>query len=143
MVRPIYETEENKKRQNDMRSILESKWSCVLQDLPYKYQLDWMAFKDKKPMAVLEFKHREKLSFDAWPRYMISLDKWIRAREISQEMCLPFIMVITFTEGTYYGSFLHNESFDLSYMWGGRLDRNDAQDSEPMVLLPLKHFKKL
>ena len=99
--------------------------------------------RDKDPMAFVEFKHREKLSIDAWPRYMISLDKWMKAKQLCKEVEIPFIMVITFTEGTYYGVFAHNGLHDVTYGFGGRYDRGDAQDVEPMIYLPLKKFMKI
>jgi hypothetical protein len=143
MSRPLYETKQDLINENEMKSVLEAKWSCVLNKLPIKYNLEWLAMRGKVPMAFIEFKHREKLSIKSWSRYMMSLDKWIRAQQLSKEMKIPFIMVVTFMEGTYYGIFPHDDSHDVRYMFGGRFDRGDAQDVEPMVLLPLKFFKKL
>ena len=73
---------------------------------------------------------------------MISLDKWMKAKQLCREVEIPFIMVITFTEGTYYGVFVNN-LVDVTYGFGGRYDRGDAQDVEPMVYLPLNIFKKI
>lgn len=143
MKRPIYESQVDLTHENKMKTFLEGKWNCTLNKLPYKYQLDWMAMRDKDPMAFVEFKHREKLSIDAWPRYMISLDKWMKAKQLCKEVEIPFIMVITFTEGTYYGVFAHNGLHDVTYGFGGRYDRGDAQDVEPMIYLPLKKFMKI
>jgi hypothetical protein len=143
MKRPIYESQVDLTHENKMKTFLEAKWNCTLHKVPLKYQVDWMAMRDKDPMAFVEFKHREKLSINAYPRYMMSLDKWIKATQLSKEVMVPFIMVITFTEGTYYGIFSHNELHDVRYMFGGRFDRGDFQDAEPMVLLPLSIFKKI
>jgi len=143
MKRPFYETHGDLTHENKMKTILEAKWNCTLNKLPLKYQLDWMAMRGKDPMAFVEFKHREKLSIGAYPRYMMSLDKWIKARQLTKELQIPFIMVITFADGTYYGVFAHNGVHDLRFMFGGRVDRNDNQDLEPMVLLPLDKFIKL
>jgi hypothetical protein len=143
MARPMYETKQDLINENEMKSVLEAKWSCVLNKLPIKYNLEWLAMRGKAPTAFIEFKHREKLSIKSWSRYMMSLDKWIRAQQLSKEMKIPFIMVVTFMEGTYYGIFPHDDLHDVEYMWGGRYDRGDKQDVEPMVLLPLKFFKKL
>jgi hypothetical protein len=143
MKRPIYESQEDLTYETKMKTFLENKWNCTLNKLPYKYSLDWFALREREPMAFVEFKHRENLSLTAWPRYMMSLDKWIKARQLTKELQIPFIMVITFTEGTYYGVFAHNGVHDLRFMFGGRVDRNDNQDLEPMVLLPLDKFIKL
>jgi len=142
MNRPMYESKEDLTHETKMKSFLEGKWNCTLQKLPLKYQLDWLAMRDKDPYAFIEFKHREKLSFNAYPRYMISLDKWMKAKQLCREVGIPFIMVITFTEGTYYGVFTNN-MVDVTYGFGGRYDRGDAQDVEPMVYLPLKIFQKI
>lgn len=143
MKRPIYESQVDLTHENKMKTFLEAKWNCTLHKVPLKYQVDWMAMRGKDPMAFVEFKHREKLSIDAYPRYMISLDKWIKAKQLCKEVEIPFIMVITFTEGTYYGVFAHNSLHDVTYGFGGRYDRGDAQDVEPMIYLPLKKFMKI
>ena len=143
MKRPIYESQVDLTHENKMKTFLEAKWNCTLHKVPLKYQVDWMAMRGKDPMAFVEFKHRDKLSIDAYPRYMISLDKWMKAKQLCKEVEIPFIMVITFTEGTYYGVFAHNGLHDVTYGFGGRYDRGDAQDVEPMIYLPLKKFMKI
>lgn len=143
MKRPIYESQVDLTHENKMKTLLEAKWNCTLHKVPLKYQVDWMAMRGKDPMAFVEFKHRDKLSIDAYPRYMISLDKWMKAKQLCKEVEIPFIMVITFTEGTYYGVFAHNGLHDVTYGFGGRYDRGDAQDVEPMIYLPLKKFMKI
>lgn len=143
MKRPIYESQVDLTHENKMKTFLEAKWNCALHKVPLKYQVDWLAMRGKDPMAFVEFKHRDKLSINAYPRYMISLDKWMKAKQLSKEVEIPFIMVITFTEGTYYGVFAHNGLHDVTYGFGGRYDRGDAQDVEPMIYLPLKKFMKI
>lgn len=143
MKRPIYESQVDLTHENKMKTFLEAKWNCTLHKVPLKYQVDWLAMRGKDPMAFVEFKHREKLSINAYPRYMISLDKWMKAKQLCKEVEIPFIMVITFTEGTYYGVFAHNGLHDVTYGFGGRYDRGDAQDVEPMIYLPLKKFMKI
>lgn len=143
MKRPIYESQVDLTHENKMKTFLEAKWNCTLHKVPLKYQVDWMAMRGKDPMAFVEFKHRDKLSIDAYPRYMISLDKWMKAKQLCKEVEIPFIMVITFTECTYYGVFAHNGLHDVTYGFGGRYDRGDAQDVEPMAYLPLKKFMKI
>ena len=143
MKRPIYESQVDLTHENKMKPFLEAKWNCTLHKVPLKYQVDWLAMRGKDPMAFVEFKHREKLSIDAYPRYMISLDKWMKAKQLCKEVEIPFIMVITFTEGTYYGVFAHNGLHEVTYGFGGRYDRGDAQDVEPMIYLPLKKFMKI
>lgn len=143
MKRPIYESQVDLTHENKMKTFLEAKWNCTLHKVPLKYQVDWLAMRGKDPMAFVEFKHRNKLSINAYPRYMISLDKWMKAKQLCKEVEIPFIMVITFTEGTYYGVFAHNGLHDVTYGFGGRYDRGDAQDVEPMIYLPLKKFMKI
>ena len=143
MSRPMYETETDLENERRAKQFLEETWKCTLNKLPFKYQLDWMAMREDKPMAFVEYKFRENLSIHKYPRYMISLDKWIKAKQLCKEVEIPFIMVITFTEGTYYGVFAHNDLHKVTYGFGGRYDRGDAQDVEPMIFLPLDIFKKL
>ena len=143
MKRPIYESQVDLTHENKMKTFLEAKWNCTLHKVPLKYQVDWLAMRGKYPRAFVEFKHRDKLSINEYPRYMISLDKWMKAKQLCKEVEIPFIMVITFTEGTYYGVFAHNGLHDVTYGFGGRYDRGDAQDVEPMIYLPLKKFMKI
>lgn len=140
MKRPMYESQVDLTHENKMKTLLEAKWNCALHKVPLKYQVDWLAMRENNPMAFIEFKHREKLSIDACPRYMISLDKLMKAKQLAREVEVPFIMVITFKEGTYYGVFAPNSFDDITYGFGGRYDRGDAQDVEPMAYLPLRKF---
>ena len=38
---------------------------------------------------------------------------------------------------------ISNGLHDITYGFGGRYDRGDAQDVEPMIYLPLKKFQKI
>ena len=141
--RPIYETKEDLKKEIVIQSVLEDKWHCKLKKMPIAYHIDWIALRNNEPLAFVEIKHREKLEFGRFPTYMISLNKWLKAKELSKEVNVPFILVVKFMDGIYYGKYTNDMILDIKYGFNGRYDRGDTQDVEPMVYIPLSIFKNL
>ena len=111
--------------------------------MPIAYHIDWIALRNNEPLAFVEIKHREKLEFGRFTTYMISLNKWLKAKELSKEVNVPFILVVKFMDGIYYGKYTSDMILDNKYGFNGRYDRGDTQDVEPMVYIPLSIFKKL
>jgi hypothetical protein len=141
--RPLYETQLDLDKESIVQSVLEKQWRCKLKKLPIAYHVDWIALRNNQPLAFVEIKHREKLEFNKYPTYMISLNKWMKAKELAKEVNVPFILVVKFMDGIYYGKYTTDMIIENKYGFNGRYDRGDAQDVEPMVYIPLSIFKKL
>ena len=137
MTRPIYQSNRDLTNENKIKAIVEPKWECELKKLPFAYHIDWMALRKNNPLAFIEIKWRENLPINKYPEYMMSLNKLMKGKEYTKETNLPFILIVYFTEGAYY---LKQNDIEVRYGYGGRFDRGDAQDVEPMVFIPIGAF---
>lgn len=143
MNRPLYETADNLKQEKAVADFASRKWGCSFAKLKKAYALDYAIIRDKKVVSFAEIKCRkysmEKL--DSMGGFMISLHKWIEAKNICQVSSVPFSLIIKTEDGVW----LHKtEDFSNDgVIIGGRYDRGDSQDVEPVVLLKSDRFKKI
>lgn len=134
--RPIYETPTDLANEQAVVDLLAAKWGCVFRKLPMQYRIDFMAFRDEKPVAVVEVKKRNA----KYPEMMISLQKVLSGLQLSEFLRVPFLMVYAFPGEIFYKQ-IEQGKFNVS--WGGRKDRADAQDMEPMIMLELEGMNKI
>jgi hypothetical protein len=143
-MRPIYESEEDLKREGGVAAIIEAQWNCKLVKLPISYHLDFAATRGAKCVAFCEVKTRN-YSMDSIHQmggYLLSLRKWTAARDICLASQVPFILVVKTLDGVYYASFATDFLPD-NLLVRGRKDRDDWQDIEPCVLLKTNRFTKI
>jgi hypothetical protein len=74
--------------------------------------------------------------------YLLSLGKWMAAKQISESSDLPFFLVVKTTDAVYYAEFRTGFFQPDDVLVRGRKDRDDWQDIEPCVLLDVNKFKK-
>lgn len=137
MNRPLYETPENLKREQEVAEQLKQKWDCEVRKLPIAYRLDYMILQEGKPVAVLEIKCRNAM----YEEMHLSLHKWMAGRELSKSVGVPFILVYEFKNKGIYWHKVDDTAPELAL--GGRTDRGDWQDIEPMAVFRLSKFKVL
>jgi hypothetical protein len=143
MSRPFYETNENIQQEKAVADFASRKWDCSFSKLKKAYALDYAIIRDKKVISFAEIKCRKYSMdrLDSLGGFMISLHKWLEAKNICQISDVPFSLLIRTEDGIWWHKtqdFL-NDGISI----GGRFDRNDAQDVEPVVLLKSNRFKKL
>jgi hypothetical protein len=51
-----------------------------------------------------------------------------------------FVLIIKWDDGVF---FYKAGSSEVTYGFGGRYDRDDSQDQEPMVFIPVDKFKRI
>jgi hypothetical protein len=137
MSRPLYETPENLKREQEVANAIKEKWKCDIRKLPIAYRLDYMILKNNKPVAVLEIKCRNAM----YEEMYLSLHKWMAGKELSRNVGVPFILAYEFKDKGIYWHTVNEEKPELAV--GGRTDRGDWQDIEPMVVFRLSKFTVL
>ena len=142
-MRPLYETGEDLERERNVADAVASIWDCSFAKLPIKYGLDYAIRADKGVVAWAEVKCRNYAMSDIGRLggYMLSLDKWMAAKSLSQSTGLPFLLIVNALDGLYYAKFQTFLAMRVDFM--GRRDRNDWQDMEPCVLLDVKSFNRL
>ena len=143
MSRPFYETKENTQQEKAVADFASRKWGCDFAKLKKAYALDYAIIRDKKVISFAEIKCRNYNMdrLDSLGGFMLSLHKWLEAKNICQVSGVPFSLLIRTEDGIWWHKtedFL-NDSITI----GGRYDRGDDQDVEPVVLLKSNRFKKL
>jgi hypothetical protein len=143
-MRPTYESEADLAREGGVAAIIEGLWGCKLVKLPISYHLDFAATRAAKCVAFCEVKTRNysMQDIDKMGGYLLSLRKWIAARDLCLGSGVPFILVVKTLDGVYYAAFVTDFLPD-DLLVRGRKDRDDWQDIEPCVLLKVKRFTQI
>jgi len=141
--RPIYENEASLKSEEKTMFEVEKAWGSEMIKLPMKNKIDCL-MKNKKnglPRAFVELKNRA-CKRHKYPTYMISLDKWVAGLNLEAYTNLPFILVVNWDDEIGY--LKCKEAIKvITVNMGGRTDRSDAQDIEPVVHIPIYLFETL
>lgn len=147
-----YETSENLRAEGEVVALLEQRWQCAAHKLRVSYKLDYALCRieaghthqtSERIFAFCEIKTRS-MSWEQLGRvggFMLSLDKWMAAKELSTVGGVPFLLVVRAAGDTQW---LKAESFDHDgLVWQGRKDRGDDGDCEPHVVLDVSRFRAL
>jgi len=138
--RPVYETPEDIIRE---ASIQEEFIEAVYGDnelvkaikLPKFYAIDYALTKyNGQIVGWLEIKSRT-IPSNKYSSYILSYRKWREGISISQESGLPYYLAVKWTDKL--GVITFPNSIPTSLVIGGRLDRSDPDDIEPMVEIPI------
>lgn len=139
---PQYESEADRQVEASMWGMLEEALGGKLYKLPQQYGLDWMlATHDGIVLKWVELKARSH-PYGTYDRYSISMSKVQRALAMEELTGKPSILVVRYLNAVYvayFRSFLQHGEI----LVGGRKDRDDPQDVEPMWHLPVTQMTKL
>jgi len=139
-VRKIYETEEDRKNERRIVEEVLMEGEKALK-MGYKHQIDFLVVDQQwRGKSVIEVKKR-KGTFGKYPDVMLSLLKWNKGIEFKRNNRLDFLFVVEWDDGI----FMHRYEDLIHYTIGigGRTDRDDAQDIEPVVYVPNKKFTQM
>ena len=138
--RPVYETPEDIIRE---ASIQEEFIEAVYGDnelvkaikLPKFYAIDYALTKNNEQIiGWLEIKSRT-IPSNKYSSYILSYRKWREGIGISQESGLPYYLAVKWTDKL--GVITFPNSIQTNLVIGGRIDRSDPDDIEPMVEIPI------
>jgi hypothetical protein len=138
-MRPLYESSKDLSNELRVSKILKDCWEADFVKLTMAYHVDWAVVRGSEIKAFAEFKRRHNPK-DRYPTFMISLNKWKHGREIGKELGVPFLIIVEWDDGLYY---CDTEAVARTYGFGGRSDRGDSQDQEPVVFINTKAFYKV
>ena len=138
----MHESEANLSNEQQVKNDLEEKFGVELKKLPISYRMDFMAFRDGKPSSVVEVKCRKTASSTTYPWFMLALGKWNAGIDYTIKNNLPFYLVGKYSDGIFFYRYNSSDSVDIKW-FNGRKDRNDPDDKEPCVYIPMELFKKL
>lgn len=138
-MRKIYETDDDRQRQNRIALHLADKWNCTYIRSPDLHFVDGKILNSLGQIAAfVEIKFRNNAS-NKYPTYMLSAAKWRKALELAGTKKVPFMLVVEFTDGIYATKV--KDSYPIAK--GGRVDRNDPKDIEDCIYIPMAEFKKV
>lgn len=138
MSRPLYESQADLQNEVQVAEHLNKVWGCKFHKLPMSYSVDWMIIRDK-PVAFAELKCRKNDS-TKYLTLMLSLNKWVKGSQFANELDIPFLIICRWNDGLFYHTVGESE---VTYGIGGRTDRGDSQDTEPVVYIPVTSFKRI
>ena len=139
-MRQIYETRSDLDNEKSICKRIEAACGLRLKKLSIKYNLDFIGFRNGKAVAVIEVKKRHN-SYSRYPTLILSLAKYNRGVEFYRVNDLKFIFCVQFEDGYFFYEYQNEDKFNVQI--GGRTDRNDAEDIEPVVHIPIVRMKKL
>lgn len=131
-MRPMYEDNETLAAESKLIKFLEGKWNAQAAKLPIAYNVDYGMFVNNELKCWLEVKCRY-CTKDQYDTYFISSKKIVNGITLSEATGKPFILAVEWKDKTGWME-IKRDNFDIRI--GGRSDRNDWQDIEPMA-----HFK--
>jgi len=138
MARPMYESQHDLSNEERVAATLGSLWGCQFHKMPIRYHVDWALTKDDRVTAFAELKARNN-PIGKYGTFMISLAKWVTGNELSRSANVPFLIVVKWTDGLYWHK---TGTAEVEVKMGGRFDRNDSQDFEPVVHIKTENFTR-
>jgi hypothetical protein len=155
--REFNETLEDRARQDRVRDLCCEKIRATVLDVDRLafFHCDWAFFKNNRLYRWGEYKNRSPAKWGDYKTFMLSLGKWMHLKYLAQQTHTPFVIVVEWGCGTIvYGKWPpetamgYDISFDMAdkdyeIQYGGRTDRGQKGDKEPVILIPNSEFKIL
>tara|TARA_R110000824_G_scaffold97051_5_gene231933 strand:+ start:6694 stop:7125 length:432 start_codon:yes stop_codon:yes gene_type:complete len=136
MGRPIYETDENKKEEKSIGKIISRIWKSEVWKLPPLANCgDLLLAKSNELVAIVEIKRRYN-EMSRYDTYMISKGKLERIFEVAEKLEVVPLVVVQFSDFLAYFNAGHALEIGTVAV-GGRYDRDDPQDTEEVVHIPM------
>ena len=138
-MRPLYESSTDISNEAAVVAEVSKKWRRHFDKLPIKYGVDYCVTKGADIVAFAEVKCRNYSysEIDKMGGYMISAHKWVIGGTFADAIGVPLVLIVKLTDGIWW-----TKERSKKLILGGRKDRNDPQDVEPCILIPMKSFVK-
>jgi hypothetical protein len=155
MIRPRNETITDIEREEAARTRLEAAWKCLIIPLrPEAYRADWAIFKDQKTfVGWAEYKYRglsregQPVKWGKYDSIIISLSKWMTLKHLGEKSHRHFYLFFEWADVMVYGRWppFTGSGYPIAYgiELGGREDRGQDGDREPVIVIPNNEFKIL
>lgn len=134
--RPRYETADDRTRELAVAQAVFDPYGVTLAKLPVSYEADFAVVRDGRVIGVVEVKVRSR----AYDTLMLSLHKAQTMRRYA-ECGLRAWLVLCVPTGVYARQVTASDLADIRM--GGRTDRGDWQDVEPVVHVPMLGMRRV
>jgi len=142
MSRPRNETPEDLAREDAARVLLCDKWQCKLMKLDDSlYRCDWALIRNNGLLGWGEYKYRGPTAWGEYNTVLLSVSKWVYMKQLAQQTNKPFFLVFEWGDQIVYGKWPPNTGMGYDIRWGGRTDRGQTGDEEPVIMIPNTEFK--
>lgn len=133
--RPLYETEFDRENELAVAKAVGARYGWEARKLPSRYALDFALVEGAEVRFWLEVKCRRNARA-AYPTYMLSLSKVFALLELQERTSIRSGVAVSWTD--CLGVLPLPSPYRVSI--GGRTDRGDAQDVEPVALFDVGLF---
>jgi hypothetical protein len=144
--RPFYETESDRIAEKAIADRIAAKYGWTVVQLKPACHVDFALMNGDQIKGFMEIKNR-KYDYEAMRRMgglMLSAVKFSGLINWRDTYYMGIVVGLNLTDGLFTFTTLPNEPvahFKMKFM--GRIDRNDDQDMEPCILIPIEKFKRL
>ncbi len=135
-MRPLYENQIDLSNEAGVVARLCAEWGCQSLKLPMQYRVDFAITKDSRVKAWLEVKCRSRL----YSEMILSAGKFMAGQQLAQSTDKPFVVAFCINDHIYWRDCSDDQP---EICVGGRTDRGDWQDTEPIVMLPFSEFRHI
>lgn len=112
-------------------------WRCRIVALPRRYPLDRAVVDGRgRVRALIEVKCR-RYARGTYPDYMVSAMKIAEAMAVAGTMAVPVILAVRLRDALLW----HRVAPPYEARIGGRRDRGDPDDVEPVLHIPFEQFE--
>lgn len=136
-MRPTYESGADLAAEQAAIGVAAQTWGASYAKLPNQYRVDFAVLRNKSIVAWAEVKCR-KHPHGQYPTLILSLAKHIAGVEMERQTDKPFLVLARWQDRLGY---IRPSQGSYEVCIGGRTDRNDWQDIEPVVHYPIADFK--
>ncbi len=139
-MRPTYETFNHVEAQNSMLRALATRLQLSRVEVVRKkfYPVDALGYSGGQMLCLIESKVR-KNHMGMYSTYMISMEKYARALSMADALNCLFVIAVQWSD--QLGWHIANRITQPEVSIGGRRDRDDADDVEPVVHIPIDQFQ--
>lgn len=135
-MRPTYENSDSLQQEREVAELLGKKWKCRVIKLPRAYHVDYALVRDGLK-GWAEIKCRNK----RYDTYMLSLHKALNGLTLAEQTKAPLYLVVRIPDGIHWVQMSRTMVGDIDF--GGRADRGDWQDREPVIHIEMDLFRRL
>ena len=129
-MRPVYESNADKERERKLASVVAKRWQVDAKENPKMYPIDYCFVNSEGEVEGFgEMKVRTH-KFGTFPTYILSVHKVADAKALASATGKRVILIVQWSCGTI--ATLDLDTTPTKVEWGGRKDRGDGQDMEPV-----------
>lgn len=135
----LYESEQDRIHQRQAQRVVEEMFGWDIEELNIRYHADWIAFVNKKPHALIEYKRRH-CEHDAYDTVFLDVQKYVECKKYADALDIPFYYLQEWDDKYGITQPKMTDAIRSKIAIAGSSRRDDVNDFYLMMHLPLKRF---